>query len=78
MEIISHRALAARINRRLNPEGEGLRTCSRNRRWWSSLGDYYIHDYRRNFITHPHVNLEDLGREMGCLAEDEALREEAA
>jgi hypothetical protein len=73
---VSVRALIQRINRKLAPEGEALRTT--RRRWRSNLGDYYLVDLNRNFVTQQRVNLEALGRELGVLSPWEALVEEDA
>lgn len=71
---VSQGALLQRINRRLKSLGtdEVLRK-SRGRRWWSDLGDFYIQNVNRNSIVRGHVDIEELGRELGVLAELEHL-----
>ncbi len=69
---ISERALIARINRKLKPEGEKLKTL-RGERWFSDLGRYYTVDENRNAVRDTHVNLEDWGRELGVLKAWERL-----
>jgi hypothetical protein len=72
---VSLPALIKRINRRLRVDDEMLRT-TRGERARLDLGDYYVHDFRRNFITEHHVNPEDLGRELGVLSDNERVSEE--
>jgi hypothetical protein len=63
---ISKRALIQRINRKLRREDEQLR-AARGGRDHQNLGDYYVIDYRGNFVTRKDVNIVTLGRELGVL-----------
>jgi hypothetical protein len=74
---ISERALIQRINRKLKPEDQMLRT-TRGERWRSSQGNHYIIDFNRNWMVADHVDVEDLGRELGVLAEWEHVVEDVA
>ena len=58
---VSESALIRRINRKLAPDLEQLR---KNR----GDGDFWIHDCNRNFVIADHVDIEDLAKELGCLA----------
>lgn len=71
---ISLRALTQRINRKLKPDYQQLKT-PRGDRLWRDLGQFYILDYSRNTITAAHVNPEALGRELGCLQQWEEVVE---
>ena len=71
---VSERALIARINRKLKPEGEKLKKL-RGDRWLNDLGQYYVVDVSYNALTHPHVSLEDFARECGVLQDWEHLDE---
>ena len=62
---VSPRALLARINRKLVHDGECMKTCRSDSRWWHDLGDYYVVDLSRNFLTHKHYDLEEWGRDLG-------------
>jgi hypothetical protein len=74
---ISEDAVLQRINRRLKPDLRGVKK-TRGARAYHDLGDYYLIDYDRNWIVDHHLDLEDLARELGCLADDEQLAEEGA
>lgn len=63
---LSERALVARINRRLNREGQTLRLCREDSRWFLELGRYYIVDDRNN-ITAQGVSLEALAADLGVM-----------
>ncbi|SRR5258705_7202030 len=71
---VSLRALVQRINRRLkrdwdaqDQQGEMLK-ATRGDRARQELGDYYILNPYRNFISRTHRDPETLGRELGVLA----------
>jgi hypothetical protein len=61
---ISQQALIKRINRKLRQDDEVLR-ITRGERWKSGLGDFYIHNWRNNFVTAHYVDPVELGRELG-------------
>jgi hypothetical protein len=63
---VSKSALVRRINRKLVHEDEKLHAC-RGERWRSDLGDFYVKDFRSNFIVTKHVDPVDLAREIGVL-----------
>jgi hypothetical protein len=65
-------ALVARVNRRLVASGEALRRC-RTDHDRESVGDWYVLDLSQNAISRKHVDLEQFAREVGALAEFEAL-----
>ncbi len=69
---ISERALAQRINRRLQRELCGLRQA-RDLQTSIELGDYFVVDHRQNIPVDFHVDLEDLGRKLGVLKHFEKL-----
>jgi hypothetical protein len=79
---VSERALIARINRQLKPNGQQLKQARGHRdnagRWYEdmNLGRYYIIDLRRNMVMHHHVDLEAAGRELEVLAGWEKLETE--
>jgi hypothetical protein len=69
---VSERALIARINRKLTHDGERL--CqSRSAQTSASVGEYFILDVMRNFISHQNVELENLAKELGVLQPYECL-----
>lgn len=63
---VTTRALIQRINRKLKPEQERLKTL-RGDRWRGDLGDYFVVDFFTNRIVAQHVDPEKLGRELGVL-----------
>lgn len=71
MATVSENALIKRINRKLAKEGEKLHK-SGNIRCQSNLGDYYVTD-DRNTVIDWHCHLEDMGRELGVLHQNEHL-----
>jgi hypothetical protein len=64
--------LVARINRQLAHDGLRLRK-SRGWRTFTTLGDFYLHDLRANFVIRHHVDPEALGRELGVLGDGEVV-----
>jgi len=74
MKAISERALIQRINRYLEKEeGQFLRTCRENSRWYQELGRYYIVDIQSNFIDCTDQDLEKLGRDLKVLSKHEKV-----
>lgn len=73
MRQISEAALEKRISRKLAHEGETLRKCRYNSRWFNDLGSYYVVNSYFNSITATHVDLETWGRDLEVLRENEAL-----
>ena len=63
---VSVQAVIQRINRKLKAVDEKLKV-PRGRGLQSSLGEYYIVNFARNWIVKHHVDPEALGREMGVL-----------
>ena len=70
---VSARALLQRINRKLAPDEERVMK-SRGQQALLDLGEYYIVNINRNFVTGKDVDLEKLGREVGALTEWEELK----
>ena len=66
MSTVTSNALVKRINRKLAPEGELLRT-TRGQRAIQDLGHHYILDIYTNGVLAWHCDLEELGRELGVL-----------
>lgn len=73
MITITERALTMRIKRALSRE-DASRLCRTRSgsRAEMDLGEYYVLD-SRNLPTSTHVDLEDLGRELGVLKDYEAM-----
>lgn len=69
---VSIRAVIQRINRKLAPVDEQLKT-SRSERFRQELGDFYIVNLRLNAVTRMGVALEKLGRELDALKEWETI-----
>lgn len=63
---VTTRALIQRINRKLKPENEILKT-SRGARCRQDMGDYFIIDFFSNVVIAQHVDPETLGRELEVL-----------
>jgi hypothetical protein len=72
---VTTRALLQRINRALKKDDEMLKT-TRGERGRSDLGDYYVLDLNRNFVTRHDVDPEALGRKLGVLKDFEHIEEE--
>jgi hypothetical protein len=77
---ISERALSARINRalvagRLLGDNDLRLKKTKGAKARQDLGDYYVLNTRRNYVVHRYkdVDLEQLGREVGAIAEWEEL-----
>jgi hypothetical protein len=64
---VTTRALVQRLNRRLHDDELVLRK-TRSRRAWIDLGDFYLVNWRINGVVRYRVDLEELGREVGVLA----------
>lgn len=75
MKTITENTLIKRINRRLASDGEAVRVhlCKWNSRWFTDLGRYYLVDVNRNTIEGQHIDIEDLGREVGALGATEEV-----
>jgi hypothetical protein len=71
---VTLKALMARINRRLGPEGKVLK-AARSARIAQSVGRYFI--VKGNTIVAQRVGPEALGRELGVLLEWEHLDKDA-
>ena len=72
MTTITERALIERIRRKL--AHDGLQFCTnRGGPYSEGLGKYYLVD-ANNGITGPHItSLEEYGRELGVMKENESL-----
>jgi hypothetical protein len=69
---LTEKALYQRINRKLRADGEVLKRA--RGRVETTLGDYYVVNVERNFVAQHHVDLAELGRELGVMAEWESLQ----
>ena len=79
---VSERALIQRINRKLRADDEMIRTS----RWIHSdrggfyedhnTGRFFIVDFRENLMCKSHVDIEELGHELGALKAWEELASE--
>jgi hypothetical protein len=72
---ITARALVQRLNRKLAEQDQVLKK-SRGARTQLDLGDYYVIDFRRNFVVDDHCDLAELGREFEVLRDYEEVVEE--
>lgn len=63
---VTTRALIQRINRVLAKRDEQLR-ATRGARARLDLGDFYVHELRRNLALETRVDPEEFGRELGVL-----------
>jgi hypothetical protein len=74
-KFISRRALEQRIRRRLEKDGY---TLHKNRRgpYEESLGDYYTVNLQRNAVDSTHIDIEELGREIGALKRYEVMADD--
>ena len=69
---VTMRALTQRVNRKLKPDLEMLRV-TRGAQMQQDVGDYHVIDFRKNWITHKHVDPEQMARDMGVLHEWEEV-----
>jgi hypothetical protein len=67
---VSERAVLQRVNRRLAHHGETLRS---HRSWQYRIAPYYHVDLYFNAMLGEHVDLEDFARNLGALADHEAV-----
>lgn len=73
--MVSERALFARINRLLQKDGMFIRRCREDSQSAHVLGRYFVIDAQRNCVVEKDIDLEQLGRDRGVLAEYEVLAE---
>jgi hypothetical protein len=69
---VSERAIIQRINRKFVAEdGRPARELKKTRgaRAIFDIGDFYVVNTQLNIVADDHVDLEDLARELGVLAE---------
>lgn len=71
---VSESALIRRINRRLRPDGLSLHVSRDGRDRWD-LGVFYTVNVESNFVRDKHIDIEELGRELGALDPKETLAE---
>jgi hypothetical protein len=69
---VSEQALVKRINRVLAEQDQRVRR-TRGERPLRDLGRYWVQDFRRNFAVATNIDLEALGRELGCLSTGEVV-----
>lgn len=72
---VTKRALFARIDRKLQKDGERLRRCKESSKAYADLGDYYVVSGNTNTVIAQHCSLEGLAKELGLLAAWEVLEE---
>ncbi len=72
--VISKRALVQRINRKLILDDQQIRAV-RGGNLELGVGKYFIVDVRRNLIIRTHIDLDELGREIGVLQPSEVIEE---
>ena len=72
---LSARAVLARVNRKLAPEGSVLKRWRQDSRNHDELGDYYMVNSNSNGIFKVQCELEEEARELGVLGEWEVLAE---
>lgn len=67
---VSERALLQRINRKLRQQGKMLKV-TRGERAAQDLGRCYIVNVNQNYVVSKDCDPEDVGRELGVLADYE-------
>tara|TARA_B100001059_G_scaffold212378_2_gene227370 strand:+ start:390 stop:620 length:231 start_codon:yes stop_codon:yes gene_type:complete len=72
---LTERALFARVDRKLQKEGERLRRNREGTRAHDELGSYYVVASDRNTIEATNIDLQKLAKELGVLADWEELEE---
>lgn len=75
MKVITEPALVRRINRKIQGQGDAIRACAYGSSNFFRLGRYYAVDVSTNCIIEYDVDLEQFGRQVGALKENEALAE---
>lgn len=75
MKAVSESALIRRINRKSKVSGDAVRSCAYDSSNFFRLGRHYAVDVSTNCIIQHDVDLEQLGRQVGALKENEALAE---
>jgi hypothetical protein len=71
---VAERALLARINRKLEKDGDGvMRRCPEGSRWFNDLGRYYITN--DDIIVAHHIEIEQWARDAGVLKPYEKLED---
>lgn len=63
---ISVRAVLQRINRKLKPDLQAVKV-SRGAAMQQQCGEFYVIDYRLNFIVESDIDPESYARELGVL-----------
>jgi hypothetical protein len=72
---VTPRALSQRVGRALEKQGERL-LANRRPVPVPDLGNYYTVDLKKNSVARAHVDLEEIGRELGVLKPYESLEKE--
>jgi hypothetical protein len=75
MKTVTEPALVRRINRKIQGSGDAVRACAYGSSRFLKLGRYYAVDVSTNCIIQYDVDLEQFGRQVGALKENEALAE---
>lgn len=69
---VSETALLKRLNRKLAADGEVVKK-TRGARARFDLGEFYIVDVERNFVTCTNVDPVEMARELGVVDEGEQV-----
>lgn len=72
---VSSRAVLQRVNRKLAPSYEAIRTTRRGSAASRELGRFYRLDTYRNIVTDWNVDLAGVARACGAMHDGEQLRE---
>jgi hypothetical protein len=72
---VTARAVIQRINRKLKADLQALK-ISRTEKARLDCGDYFILDYRKNYLIEHDVDIEAKARELGVLRPWEAVANE--
>ncbi len=72
---VTSRAVIQRINRKLAPDMEKLRT-TRGERMQLEVGRYHVVDFGRNIITGVNIDPEEMARALGVLEDYEEMVED--
>lgn len=70
---VLERALLARVNRTIEPDGRSVRRCRPGTRPFEVLGRYHLADLETMAVIEADIDLENYARELGLLADHEYL-----
>jgi hypothetical protein len=69
---VTERSVVARVNRRLQANGEMLKPA-RGEQVRAQVGDWYVLDVKAKGVVREDVNLEAIARELGALKDWEVV-----